>query len=147
MFRNTYLEKMGELMQNCMELTKKVEDTLEELKKLALELRDANEIKNCLRNDAEDITSLFMNGAVSEEEARKGLKQLKVYVIKQLDHHYNTIPQLFKDMEKRFNELLQDIQEEISKTELPESLKDELKDMLDRVEEDIDMLAEEMRRF
>jgi len=146
MFRNTYLEKMGELMQNCMELVKKVEDDLENLRKLALELRDAEEVKNCIRNDAEAIANLFMNGAVSEEEAKKGLKQLKVYVIRQLDHHYDTIPQLFKDMEKKFNELMQEIQKELPQSEL-EPLKSELKEIIDRVEEDIDMLAEEMKRF
>ncbi len=134
-------------MQNCMDLTKKVEDTLEELKALAKELRDTEEIKSYIRNDAEYISHLFMSGAVSEEEAKKGLKQLKVYVIRQLEPHYNTIPQLFKDMEKHINELLQDIQKEISQTEFPESLKDELKDVIDKVEEDIEMLAEEMRRF
>ncbi|AEA47141.1 hypothetical protein [Archaeoglobus veneficus] len=143
-YRNTYLEKVGELMKYCMELAKTVDEAMDDIKRVSKDLRDPERVAEIFRMDSEYIVHVFMAGGMTEEEAEDCLKKLKVYALSQLQEHYNLVIQLLKDTEKKVSEAIEKTIEEIQ-FELPESTKDEIKYSIERAREDIEIIAKEMQ--
>ncbi len=142
-YRNTYLEKVGELMKYCMELSKTVDEAMDDIKRVSKDLRNPELVVDMFRNDAESITHIFMSGEVSVEDAQDNLKKLKRYVLTQLAEHYSMIITLLKDTQKKLNESIEETIKELD-VELPEETLEEVKKSIDRAMEEIDLLAKEM---
>ncbi len=143
-YRNTYLEKVGELMKYCMELSKTVDEAMDDIKRVSKDLRDPELVLDMFRNDAESITHIFMSGEVSVDDAQDNLKKLKRYALTQLKEHYSMIIDLLKDTQKKINECIEKTIEEIDET-LPESTLEEIKISIDRSLEELELLSKEMR--
>ncbi len=145
-YRNTYLEKVGELMKYCMELSKTVDEAMEDIKRVSKDLRDPEVVLDMFRNDAESITHIFMSGEVSVEDAEDNLKKLKRYALTQLKEHYSMILQLLKDTQKKLNESIEETIKEID-VDLPDSTFEEIKESIDRAMEEIEILSKEMNEI
>ncbi len=145
-YRNTYLEKVGELMKYCMELSKTVDEAMEDIKRVSKDLRDPEVVLDMFRNDAESITHIFMSGEVSVEDAEDNLKKLKRYALTQLKEHYSMILQLLKDTQKKLNESIEETIKEID-IDLPDSTFEEIKESIDRAMEEIEILSKEMNEI
>ncbi len=142
-YRNTYLEKVGELMKYCMELSKTVDEAMDDIKRVSKDLRNPELVVDMFRNDAESITHIFMSGEVSVEDAQDNLRKLKRYVLTQLAEHYAMIVTLLKDTQKKLNESIEETIKEID-VQLPESTLEEVKKSIDRAMEEVELLAREM---
>jgi Na+/phosphate symporter len=140
-YKNTYLEKVGELMKNCMELSKNVETSLMEIEGFVKELTNVEQIKDVFKEDINYIKELYIDGDISEEEAKENITRLKGYVTKQLEYHYNLMPTLLADLEKHLNELNQRILRELVSQHraMPESLKEEIEEAIDETEKEFKM--------
>ncbi len=143
-YRNTYLEKVGELMKYCMELSKTVDEAMDDIKRVSKDLRNPEAVVDMFRNDAEAITHIFMSGEVSVEDAEDNLKKLKRYALTQLAEHYSMIVTLLRDTQKKLNEAIEETIKEID-VELPDSAMEEVKKSIDRAIEEIEILAREMK--
>jgi archaellum component FlaC len=146
MYQNTYLDKVGELMKNCIELTKNVKGSLEEVERLVKELTDSEKIEAMFKADVDCIKELFINGKVSENEAKENLERLKMYVISQLEYHYNLVPTLLNDVQKHLsNKATQKaIQELSTQPKFSEILKQNIEERLNRAGEEIDRIAQDI---
>ncbi len=143
MYRNTYLEKVGELMKYCMDLAKTVDEAMDDIKRASSDLRDPERIAELFRIDSEYIVQVFMSGGMSEDEAKESLKRLKQYAVAQLQKHYNLVAQLLKDTEKKVIETIENTIKEIE-FEMPDQTKKEIKYSIDKAEEDVEILSKEM---
>jgi len=143
-YRNTYLEKVGELMKYCMELSKTVDEALDDIKRVSKDLRDPELVADMFRNDAEAMVNIFMSGEISTEEAQDNLKKLKRYALTQLAEHFSMIVTLLRDTQKKINESIEETIKEID-VELPESTFEEVKKSIDRAIEEIEIIAKEMQ--
>jgi hypothetical protein len=142
-YRNTYLEKVGDLMKYCMELSKTVDEALDDIKRVSKDLRKPESVVDMFRNDAEYVTHIFMSGEVPVEDAQDNLKKLKRYVLTQLAEHYSLIITILKDTQKKINENIEKTLKEID-VELPESAIEEVKKSIDRAMEEVELLAKEL---
>jgi len=142
-YRNTYLEKVGDLMKYCMELSKTVDEALDDIKRVSKDLRKPENVVDMFRNDAEYVTHIFMSGEVPVEDAQDNLKKLKRYVLTQLAEHYSLIITILKDTQKKINENIEKTLKEID-VELPESAIEEVKKSIDRAMEEVELLAKEL---
>ncbi len=80
MYKNTYLEKMGELLKHVM-------DVANDIEKAVKELTDDENIKEMFKGDVEYVMDKFYGGDITVEEALNNLNMLKIYAISQLDTH------------------------------------------------------------
>jgi molecular chaperone GrpE (heat shock protein) len=106
MYRNTYLEKMGELLKHIM-------DVANDIEKAVKELTDEEKIKEMFRNDVEFVMDKFYGGDITANEALNNLSLLKIYVISQLDTHYKRIAEVLDDLEKKVRRLKEEVSEGI----------------------------------
>jgi molecular chaperone GrpE (heat shock protein) len=106
MYRNTYLEKMGELFKHIM-------DVANDIEKAVKELTDEEKIKEMFRNDVEFVMDKFYGGDITANEALNNLSLLKIYVISQLDTHYKRIAEVLEDLEKKVRRLKEEVSEGI----------------------------------
>jgi len=106
MYRNTYLEKMGELFKHIM-------DVANDIEKAVKELTDEEKIKEMFRNDVEFVMDKFYGGDITANEALNNLNLLKIYVISQLDTHYKRIAEVLDDLEKKVRRLKEEVSEGI----------------------------------
>ena len=106
MYRNTYLEKMGELLKHIM-------DVANDIEKAVKELTDEEKIKEMFRNDVEFVMDKFYGGDITANEALNNLSLLKIYVISQLDTHYKRIAEVLEDLEKKVRRLKEEVSEGI----------------------------------
>ena len=143
-YRNTYLEKVGELMKYCMELSKTVDEALDDIKRVSKDLRAPELVVDTFRNDAEAMVNIFVSGEVSIEDVQDNLKKLKRYALTQLAEHYSMIVTILRDTQKKVNESIENTIEEID-VELPESTLEEVKKSIDRAMEEIEIIAKEMQ--
>ena len=143
-YRNTYLEKVGELMKYCMELSKTVDEALDDIKRVSKDLRDPELVADMFRNDAEAMVNIFVSGEVSMDDVQDNLKKLKRYALTQLAEHYSTIITILRDTQKKVNESIESTIEEID-VELPESTLEEVKKSIDRAMEEVEIIAKEMQ--
>ncbi len=143
-YRNTYLEKVGELMKYCMELSKTVDEALDDIKRVSKDLRDPELVADMFRNDAEAMVNIFVSGEVSMDDVQDNLKKLKRYALTQLAEHYSMIITILKDTQKKVNESIESTIEEID-VELPESTLEEVKKSIDRAMEEVEIIAKEMQ--
>ena len=143
MYRNTYLEKVSELMKYCMELAKTVDEAMDDIKRVSIDLRTPERIAELFRMDSEYVVHVFMAGGMSEEEARDCLKKLRLYALSQLQEHFNLVVQLLKDTEKKVSEAIENTIKEIQ-FELPEETKEEIRYSIEKAKEDIELLSKEM---
>ena len=143
-YRNTYLEKVGELMKYCMELSKTVDEALEDIKRVSKDLRDPELVADMFRNDAEAMVNIFVSGEVSMDDVQDNLKKLKRYALTQLAEHYSMIITILRDTQKKVNESIESTIEEID-VELPESTLEEVKKSIDRAMEEVEIIAKEMQ--
>ncbi len=107
MYRNTYLDKVGELLQKAMEVANDIESAVKEL-------MDEEKIKEMFRNDVEFIMDKFYGGDITDREALNNLKMLEIYAISQLSTHFKRIVEVLDDLEKKVRRL----KEEASKQEV-----------------------------
>ncbi len=143
-YRNTYLEKVGELMKYCMELSKTVDEALDDIKRVSKDLRDPELVADMFRNDAEAMVNIFVSGEVSMDDVQDNLKKLKRYALTQLAEHYSMIITILRDTQKKVNESIESTIEEID-VELPESTLEEVKKSIDRAMEEVEIIAKEMQ--
>jgi len=142
-YRNTYLEKVGELMKYCMELAKTVDEAMDDIKRVSGDLRNPERIAELFRVDGEYVVQVFMSGGMSEDEAKESLKRLKQYAAAQLQKHYNLVAQLLRDTEKKVTETIESTVKELE-FEMPDQTKKEINYSIDKAEEDIEILSKEM---
>ncbi len=107
MYRNTYLDKVGELLQKAMEVANDIESAVKEL-------MDEEKIKEMFRNDVEFIMDKFYGGDITDKEALNNLKMLEIYAISQLSTHFKRIVDVLDDLEKKIRSL----KEEASKQDV-----------------------------
>ncbi len=106
MYKNTYLEKMGELLKHVM-------DVANDIEKAVKELTDDENIKEMFKSDVEHIMDKFYGGDITAEEALNNLNMLKIYVISQLDTHYKRIVDVLDDLERKVRRLKEEVSEGI----------------------------------
>jgi len=106
MYRNTYLEKMGELLKHVL-------DVANDIEKAVKELTDDENIKEMFRSDVEYIMDKFYGGDITVEEALNNLSMLKIYAISQLDTHYKRIVDVLDDLERKIRNLKKEVSEGI----------------------------------
>ena len=104
MYRNTYLEKMGDLLKHIM-------DVANEIEKAVKELTDDEKIKDVFSGDVEFVMDKFYGGDITSEEALNSLNLLKAYAISQLDTHYKRIVEVLDDLEKKVKRLKDEVSE------------------------------------
>ncbi|WP_048084457.1 hypothetical protein [Archaeoglobus profundus] len=106
MYKNTYLEKMGELLKHVM-------DVANDIEKAVKELTDDENIKEMFRSDVEFVMDKFYGGDITVEEALNNLSMLKIYAISQLDTHYKRILDVLDDLERKIKKLKEEVSEGI----------------------------------
>jgi len=124
MYRNTYLDKVGELLQKAMEVARDIEQAVREL-------TDEEKIKEIFRGDVEYIMNKFYGGDITDKEALNNLNMLKAYAISQLSTHVKRIADVLDDLERKvkrlkeeatredaMREVVRDIVETIRKAEM-----------------------------
>ncbi len=123
MYRNTYLDKVGELLQKAMEVANDIE-------KAVKDLTDEEKIKEMFRNDVEFIMDKFYGGDITDKEALNNLKMLKIYAISQLSTHFKRIVEVLDDLEKKVRRL----KEEASKQEVMADLVEDIVNTIKKAE-------------
>lgn len=98
MYKNTYLERVGELLKNVMDVANDIEKAVEEL-------TDDEKIKEMFKGDVKHVMDKFYGGDITIEEALNNLSMLKIYAISQLDTHYKRILEVLDDLEKKISKL------------------------------------------
>ena len=106
MYKNTYLEKMGELLKHVMDVANEIESAVKEL-------TDDENIKEMFRSDVEFIMDKFYGGDITADEALNNLSMLKIYAISQLDTHYRRILDVLEDLERKIKRLKEKVSEGI----------------------------------
>ncbi len=126
MYRNTYLDKVGELLQKAMEVANDIESAVKEL-------MDEEKIKEMFRNDVEFIMDKFYGGDITDKEALNNLKMLEIYAISQLSTHFKRIVEVLDDLEKKVRRL----KEEASKQEVMADIVEDIVNTIKRAEMEI----------
>ncbi len=123
MYRNTYLDKVGELLQKAMEVANDIENAVKEL-------TDEEKIKEMFRNDVEFIMDKFYGGDITDKEALNNLKMLEIYAISQLSTHFKRIVEVLDDLEKKVKKL----KEEASKQEVMADIVEDIVNTIKKAE-------------
>jgi hypothetical protein len=123
MYRNTYLDKVGELLQKAMEVANDIESAVKEL-------MDEEKIKEMFRNDVEFIMDKFYGGDITDKEALNNLKMLEIYAISQLSTHFKRIVEVLDDLEKKVRKL----KEEASKQEVMADIVEDIVNTIKKAE-------------
>jgi len=126
MYRNTYLDKVGELLQKAMEVANDIESAVKEL-------MDEEKIKEMFRNDVEFIMDKFYGGDITDKEALNNLKMLEIYAISQLSTHFKRIVEVLDDLEKKVRRL----KEEASKQEVMADIVEDIVNTIKKAEMEI----------
>lgn len=126
MYRNTYLDKVGELLQKAMEVANDIESAVKEL-------MDEEKIKEMFRNDVEFIMDKFYGGDITDKEALNNLKMLEIYAISQLNTHFKRIVEVLDDLEKKVRRL----KEEASKQEVMADIVEDIVNTIKKAEMEI----------
>ncbi|HIP25624.1 MAG TPA: hypothetical protein EYG81_04110 [Archaeoglobus profundus] len=106
MYKNTYLDKIGELLQKVMEVANDIEQAVRDL-------TNEEKIKEMFRNDVEYIMDKFYGGDITDREALNNLNILKAYVISQLNLHFKRLVEVLDDLEKKIKRLKNEVPNEI----------------------------------
>ena len=123
MYKNTYLDKVGELLQKAMEVANDIESAVKEL-------MDEEKIKEMFRNDVEFIMDKFYGGDITDKEALNNLKMLEIYAISQLSTHFKRIVEVLDDLEKKVRKL----KEEASKQEVMADIVEDIVNTIKKAE-------------
>jgi len=123
MYKNTYLDKVGELLQKAMEVANDIESAVREL-------MDEEKIKEMFRNDVEFIMDKFYGGDITDKEALNNLKMLEIYAISQLSTHFKRIVEVLDDLEKKVRKL----KEEASKQEVMADIVEDIVNTIKKAE-------------
>ena len=83
---NTYLDKMRILLEKGGD------------EGLFKELTEEGSIESMFVSDVKKVYEKFKSGEIAEEDARKNLQLLKLYVISQLPKHRRKVLDFFKDV-------------------------------------------------
>ncbi len=126
MYRNTYLDKIGELLKKVMDVANDIETAVKEL-------TDEEKIKETFRNDVEFIMDKFYGGDITDKEALNNLKMLEIYAISQLSTHFKRIVEVLDDLEKKVRRL----KEEVSKQEVMADIVDDIVNTIKKAEAEI----------
>jgi len=106
MYKNTYLDKIGELLQKVMEVANDIEQAVRDL-------TNEEKIKEMFRSDVEYIMDKFYGGDITDKEALNNLNILKAYVISQLSLHFKRLVEVLDDLEKKIKKLKNEVPNEI----------------------------------
>jgi HEPN domain-containing protein len=107
---NTYLDKMRVLLEKGGS------------EGLFRELTDEKSIESMFVSDAKNVYKRFKAGEISEEDARKNLQLLKLYIISQLPKHRmkvldffdeKELPELDEEMIRRVVEFIEEVEVQI----------------------------------
>ncbi len=126
MYRNTYLDKIGELLKKAMDVANDIETAVKEL-------TDVEKIKEMFRNDVEFIMDKFYGGDITDREALNNLKMLEIYAISQLSTHFKRIVEVLDDLEKKIGRL----KEEVSRQEVMADVVDDIVNTIRKAEAEI----------
>jgi hypothetical protein len=105
---NTYLDKIRVLLEKGGN------------EGLFRELTDEKRIESMILTDVKNVYGKFKAGKISEEDARKNLQLLKLYVISQLPRHRTKVLDFFdqKELPELDGEMIRRIVEFIEETQL-----------------------------
>ena len=106
MYKNTYLDRIGELLQKVMEVANDIEQAVKDL-------TNEEKIKEMFRNDVEYIMDKFYGGDITDKEALNNLNILKAYVISQLNLHFKRLVEVLDDLEKKIKRLKNEVPNDI----------------------------------
>lgn len=123
MYRNTYLDKIGELLQKAMEVANDIESAVREL-------MDEEKIKEMFRNDVEYIMDKFYGGDITDREALNNLKMLEIYAISQLSTHFKRIVEVLDDLERK----IRNLKDEASKQEVMADIVEDIVNTIKKAE-------------
>ncbi len=126
MYRNTYLDKIGELLQKAMEVANDIESAVREL-------MDEEKIKEMFRNDVEFIMDKFYGGDITDKEALNNLSMLKIYAISQLNTHFKRIVEVLDDLERK----IRNLKDEASKQEVMADIVEDIVNTIKKAEMEI----------
>jgi len=131
MYVNSYLEAVGRFINLCMEFVKDNKN-YEEIESLSDGLRDPDRIEDYFVGDLKVISSLLEENKIKGKNAKDNLNKLRVYVLTQLESHYELINKLLDDLEnKTGTEFTRDSRE------FQDSLKDDIMKLIDKAEKEI----------
>lgn len=131
MYINTYLDRIGDLINLCMEFVK-TREGFEKIEDLSEKLRDPDLIEDMFVNDLKRIKSKLDDKKITEKNAIDSFNKLRVYVLTQLEKHYELINELLTDTEKKV-----DVKFTKYKGEFPERLREDIMRHIDNFEREI----------
>lgn len=131
MYINTYLDRIGDLINLCMEFVK-TREGFEKIEDLSEKLRDPDLIEDMFVNDLKKIKSKLDDKKITEKNAIDSFNKLRVYVLTQLEKHYELINELLTDTEKKV-----DVKFTKYKEEFPERLREDIMRHIDNFEREI----------
>ncbi len=130
MYVNSYLDEIGRLINLCMDYVK-TREGFEEIEELSNRLREPEVISDMFSRDIQYIRSKYDNNEVSERDVRDNFDRLRVYVLTQLDKHYDLINRLLEDTEKKV-----DVSFTKDDREFPKKLKEDIMIIIEEADKD-----------
>ncbi|MFO7967164.1 MAG: hypothetical protein R6U44_06165 [Archaeoglobaceae archaeon] len=130
MYVNSYLDEVGRLINLCMDYVK-TREGFEEIEELSSRLKEPEVISDMFSQDIQYIRSKYNNNEVSEKDVRDNFDRLRVYVLTQLDKHYDLINRLLEDTEKKV-----DVSFTKDDREFPKKLKEDIMIIIEEADKD-----------
>lgn len=131
MYINSYLEEVGRFINLCMEFVKDKKG-YEEIESLSDGLRDPDRIEDYFVNDLKKIKSLFVEEKIKEKNAKDNFNKLRVYVLTQLEPHFELINKLLDDLQEKT-----DTDFPRDSREFQDSFKDDIMKLIDKAEKEL----------
>lgn len=131
MYINTYLDRIGDFIRLCMEFVK-TQEGREKIEQLSERLRDPDIIEDMFVNDLKEIKKKVEEKKITEKNAIDNFNKLRVYVLTQLEKHYDLINELLGDTEKKVDAKFTRFE-----NEFPERLREDIMRHIDDAEREI----------
>lgn len=131
MYINSYLDEIGRLINLCMDYVKS-QSGFEEIESLSDHLKEPEVIQEMFAQDVQNIKSKYDNNEVSEKDVKDNFDRLRVYVLTQLDKHYELVNTLLEDTEKKV-----DVSFTKDNRKFPKRLKEDIMGIIDEADKDI----------
>jgi|Deesub1362B_J571_1020462.scaffolds.fasta_scaffold00146_8 hypothetical protein len=133
MYINTYLDRIGDFINLCMKFAKTGEG-YEEIETLSDQLRDPGIIEDMFLRDVRKIMTKLDDKKITRDNAIDSFDKLRVYVLTQLEKHYDLINELLHDTEEK-------VEVDVSFTkdgrEFPQSLKKDIMKVIDDADREV----------
>lgn len=130
MYVNSYLDEIGRLINLCMDYVK-TQNSFEEIENLSDRLKEPEVIREMFAQDIQNIMSKYNSNEVSEKDVKDNFDRLRVYVLTQLDKHYDLVNRLLEDTEKKV-----DVSFTKDDRKFPKRLKEDIMGIIDEADKD-----------